>query len=161
MNAKPTNFSAPITVLPVADVNFESLVQLYHRYLLYFGHKRDASVLRIFLSKILSKDFSYCLVAKADEDTIGFCAGVYSYSPVALGLALTINDLYVDDPWRRKNVGRILIKTLESYANQRGANTLFVNTDANIPWLTPYYEQIGFFAINHRTLVKRLNKESQ
>jgi predicted N-acetyltransferase YhbS len=84
------------------------------------------------------------LVAKLNGVLAGTCLLVRSELEPCHPVSPWLVGLYVTPEHRRQGVGRVLVKTIEDQARQRGGRRLYLYTDSAIN----YYERLGWGTID-------------
>lgn len=73
--------------------------------------------------------------------------------PIAYLLADEVDDaahieqVSVHPDWARQGLGRGLLSTAASWAEQRGLTALTLTTFTDVPWNAPYYTRLGFHIV--------------
>ncbi len=58
----------------------------------------------------------------------------------------------------REGLGRRLLDTAASWANERGLVAVTLTTYADVPWNAPYYERLGFQIVTEAQMTKGLRR---
>jgi ribosomal protein S18 acetylase RimI-like enzyme len=92
-------------------------------------HLFDGPVKADAVARFLSEPGHHLLVAYDDEERpVGFVSGVELTHPDK-GTEMFLYELAVDEPARRRGIGRALVEALASLARERGCYGMFVLTD--------------------------------
>ena len=78
--------------------------------------------------RFLSEPGHHLLVAYEEERPVGFVSGVELTHPDK-GTEMFLYELAVDEPFRRRGIGRALVAALDVLARERGCYGMFVLTD--------------------------------
>jgi ribosomal protein S18 acetylase RimI-like enzyme len=78
--------------------------------------------------RFLDDERHHLLVAYEDGRPIGFVSGVETTHPDK-GTEMFLYELAVEEPWRRRGVGRALVDALAEVAKARGCYGMWVVTD--------------------------------
>ena len=89
---------------------------------LFDGPARDEAT-----SRFLADPSHHLLIAYEDERPAGFVSGVELTHPDK-GTEMFLYELSVDEPWRRRGIGRALVEELGALARERGCYGMFVLT---------------------------------
>ncbi|MBI1872878.1 MAG: GNAT family N-acetyltransferase [Acidobacteria bacterium] len=107
------------------------------------GYDVTASSVTQRLSRILSRQDQYFLVAEVDGDLVGWMhAAISEY--VESGAFVVIGGLVVDGNHRRKGIGRALMKHGEEWAKKQGCSVVRLWSSAARNTSHQFYEQIGY-----------------
>src|SRR5699024_12729566 len=99
----------------IISANLEHLDQLTPMFIHYrelYGAMPQAEASKDFLTQRLSKQEAIILLAFAEDTLLGFCLVYPSFSSVSLRPIWILNDLYVAEGARRKQVAHKLPKPL-------------------------------------------------
>ena len=96
------------------------------------------------LALILKNERSCVLVAETDGQVVGMCTGQLLVSTAEGGLSLLVEDVVVDEPWRGRGVGRLLLAAISDWARANKVSRLQLLADRkNIPALD-FYRSLGW-----------------
>lgn len=113
----------------VADVDV--LVDLVEKYRAFYKQTPNEKT-RDYLTQRLTNNEAIVFLANYVEDfnhkAVGFTMIYPTFSTVSLSEIWLLNDLYVDEPYRRHGVAQKLMDTAESEAKSAGATRLFLRT---------------------------------
>ena len=88
--------------------------------------------------RFLEDERHHLLVAYEDGRPVGFVSGVEMTHPDK-GTEMFLYELAVDEPWRRRGIGRELVERLEEVARARHCYGMWVATDdENVAALATY-----------------------
>jgi ribosomal protein S18 acetylase RimI-like enzyme len=127
---------ATIRKLRVEDI--EQVNQLYERYMPINASRA------LILRRAIERDDSEMLVAEKEGNIVGVLDQVFYSDLLHNGACSNILFLYVAEPFRRQNVGRLLLDSALNSAAARGVIEVHVSTrTGNLPAIT-LYEKAGF-----------------
>ena len=110
------------------------------------------------LALMLANERGRVLVAEAEGRVIGMCSGQLLVSTAEGGLSLLVEDVVVDEQWRGRGVGRLLLAAIGGWARANQVSRLQLLADRNnIPALD-FYRSLGWLTtelICLRTFVSR------
>jgi GNAT superfamily N-acetyltransferase len=103
-------------------------------------------VMRRFLADVTNSGYSFLFVAAAGEQTVGFISGeLRQGSPTFLPKAwASVDDVFVEPEYRNRGMGRALLKSVQSWAQERGADGISLQVAAAISRGRTFYEDLGF-----------------
>ena len=93
-------------------------------------------------ARFLAEDGHHLLVAYEEERAVGFVSGVEVTHPDK-GTEMFLYELAVDEPFRRRGIGRALVERLTVVAQQAGCYGMWVITDEDNEAARATYEGTG------------------
>jgi ribosomal protein S18 acetylase RimI-like enzyme len=93
-------------------------------------------------ARFLDEDGHHLLVAYEDEQPVGFVTGVEVTHPDK-GTEMFLYELAVDEPFRRRGIGRALVERLAERARAAGCYGMWVLTDEDNEAARATYEGTG------------------
>ncbi len=94
------------------------------------------------VARFLAEDGHHLLVASEDGRAVGFVSGVEVTHPDK-GTEMFLYELAVDEPFRRRGIGRALVERLASLAREGGCYGMWVVTDHDNEAARATYEGTG------------------
>lgn len=124
--------------------NIPQLSVLFDQYRIFYEQETDVVGAEKFLKARFKQKDSSIIIASTESNIKGFIQLYPSFSSVSMKRVWILNDLFVADEYRRKNVARKLIEAAKKHANDTGAIRLELATQtSNIP-AQNLYETMGF-----------------
>ena len=121
---------------------------LFDKYRVFYKKPSDIVLAEAFIKERLEKNESVVFVALDMENgqsvPIGFTQLYPKYSSVSATKNWILNDLYVDNNYRKRGIGEALIKTAMHFAKAEGATFVQLETAADNYTAQSLYEAIGF-----------------
>ncbi|MTW09701.1 GNAT family N-acetyltransferase [Pseudoduganella eburnea] len=133
-----------ITVRQALLSDLDALVPLVDGYRQFYGREGDASAAREFLLARFDHSESIIFIAFDGERAVGFTQLYPSFSTVSLARTFILNDLFVDQPGRRKGVGGKLLSAAINYAKDLGAIRLTLSTATTNEAAQALYQAAGW-----------------
>jgi ribosomal protein S18 acetylase RimI-like enzyme len=133
-----------IAVSQAASHDFEDLAVLFDQYRQFQGRESNLPAAREFLQARLGRGESAVFVARDGHVPVGFAQLYPSYSSVALARIFVLNDLFVQDAFRRRGVASRLLSAVEAYAWAQGAVRVTLNVAMNNEQGQALYEAQGW-----------------
>jgi ribosomal protein S18 acetylase RimI-like enzyme len=117
----------------------------------FIPNKRDFAASFKNVLNQMSSGHSFLLVAKKNELTVGYILGFVHSSFYANGNISFIEELYVDDNYRKQGVGALLMTAAEKFAYQQQAKLMSVSTRR----AGDFYQRCGYeeSAVYYRKLL--------
>nr|WP_251029922.1 MULTISPECIES: GNAT family N-acetyltransferase [unclassified Pedobacter] len=119
---------------------------MLNQYRIFYNQFSDIGMAKAFLDERLQHNESIIFVA-TDSNTqqaIGFTQLYPKYSSVRLTKNWILNDLYVDENYRKQGIGEKLIKAAMGFAKTQGATFVQLETAVDNYTAQHLYESIGF-----------------
>ncbi|MED0681462.1 GNAT family N-acetyltransferase [Bacillus altitudinis] len=116
---------------------------LFDQYRQFYKQISNVEAAYHFLVERYRKQESILLVAKQGEQYVGFVQLYPTFSSVAMKDAFSLNDLFVINDFRQKGVGKELMKKAFSFANDKGARFICLETATSNIKAQQLYEKMG------------------
>lgn len=140
---------API-IRPATAVDAPRVAPLFDAYRQFYGRPSDPGAARAFLEERLARGESVVLVAfrtpEPGAPAAGFAQLYPSFSSIALGRIVVLNDLFVAPEHRGAGVARALVQAAARAAREAGAVRLDLSTQHGNAPARRLYESLGFVA---------------
>jgi len=106
--------------------------------------------MRRFLSDVANSGYSFLFVAAEGDRTVGFISGeLRQGSPTFLPKTwASVDDVFVEPEYRNRGVGRALLQSVQSWAQERGADGITLQVAAANARGRKFYEDLGFREIS-------------
>jgi len=104
----------------------------------------DASRQRQGLAMMLDNPQGCLLVAEEDGQVVGMCSGQLLVSTAEGGFSLLVEDVVVDEKWRGRGVGRLLMEAVSDWARDRNVRRLQLLADRNNSPALAFYRRLGW-----------------
>jgi ribosomal protein S18 acetylase RimI-like enzyme len=117
---------------------------LFDRYRSFYGKPSNPSMAEQYLRERLAAGDSTVLLARQQEQWVGFCQLYQGFSSISCTRTVILNDLYVDEGQRSAGVGRALIDHAGHFARRmRAAQVVLETAESNVR-AQALYESLGF-----------------
>ena len=120
------------------------VVNLFDNYRLFYKQTSDLALAKDFLTERLKNNESVIFVVLDNEKPIGFTQLYPTYSSVRAIRNWILNDLYVDEDYRKQGIGKILIDAAMDFGISTGAKYVQLETAVDNYGAQHLYESIGF-----------------
>jgi ribosomal protein S18 acetylase RimI-like enzyme len=106
--------------------------------------------MRRFLADVANSGYSFLFVAAAGDRTVGFISGeLRQGSPTFLPKTwASVDDVFVEPEFRNRGMGRALLQSVQSWAQERGADGISLQVAAANARGRKFYEDLGFREIS-------------
>ncbi len=120
--------------------------ELFDKYRVFYKKESDIELAKKFVHDRLDNNESVIFVALSDgaNQPIGFTQLYPKYSSVRTVRNWILNDLYVEQEYRRQGIGAKLIQTAIDFAKQNGAAFVELSTAVDNYTTQRFYDQTGF-----------------
>ena len=106
------------------------------------GHLFDGPVRTEWAERFLTADGHHLFLAYDKELVVGFVSGVETVHPDK-GAELLLYELAVAEPYRRRGIGRALVRRLDALARERGCYGMWVLIDTGNDVALATYRSAG------------------
>ncbi len=124
--------------------HIERLSVLFNLYRVFYNQASDLRAAKNFLQARFQNKDSVVFAAKDNGEIIGFTQLYPSFSSVSMKRVWILNDLYVEEPYRRKGAAKLLMNAAEDYAKESGAVRLILATQISNTNAQKLYEARGY-----------------
>jgi ribosomal protein S18 acetylase RimI-like enzyme len=135
-----------ITIKQIGLTESHLIAGLFNQYRMFYKQFSDIGMAKAFIDERLQHNDSIIFLA-VDQDTeqsVGFTQLYPKYSSVRLSKNWILNDLYVNEAYRKQGIGEKLIKTAMGFAKASGSTFVQLETAVDNYTAQHLYESIGF-----------------
>jgi GNAT superfamily N-acetyltransferase len=133
-----------VTIRRAEAADLDAVARLFDLYRQFYEQPADAEAALRFIRTRLIEGDSHIFLAEADGAPCGFAQLYPLLSSVDMARAWLLNDLYVDEPARRRGVGRALLDHARDFAHADGAVWITLETGAGNKTAQSLYESAGW-----------------
>lgn len=146
------------TIRPLAEADLDSLAALYR---LFWNDEQDLSAMKSVFSRLAGDRRHLFLVAEVklmDHPVVAgtimgvICEELYG----ACKPFLVMDDLVVNPDYRRRGIGRGLVRALEEEGRKAGCHQMLFITESSRIDSISFYEKLGFSPNRHKGFKKKL-----
>lgn len=116
---------------------------LFDKYRVFYQQDSDTAAAERFLRQRFEKNESIVFIAEIDGKCVGFTQLYSSFSSVSMLPFYILNDLYVDDSYRKKGVGEALLNKAKVLCKENDFKGLALETAIDNP-AQKLYEKLGW-----------------
>ena len=127
----------------ITHIQIEDIAPLFDNYRVFYKMESDIEAAKAFLNDRIFNEESVIFAAYEGEKAIGFVQLFYTFSSVSLEKSLILNDLYVDEAYRKQSVGQLLLEKAQQFCAQEGYKGLALETAIDNP-AQKLYEKLGW-----------------
>jgi len=133
-----------VEVSSASPDQIDDLAVLFDQYRVFYRQPSDLEAARRFLQERFQNSDSVIFAATDNRHVVGFTQLYHSYSSVAMRRIWILNDLFVEESYRRKGVAKLLMDAAKSHAEATGAARITLTTQiSNVP-AQKLYESLGY-----------------
>jgi ribosomal protein S18 acetylase RimI-like enzyme len=133
-----------MNVFQAHSEHLEEVSKLFDQYRVFYKSSSDYEAAKQFLKERFEKRDSTIFVAGNDERIVGFTQLYPSFSSVSMKRIWILNDLFVDEDYRRNGVAQLLMGAAESFARETGAVRIILATQVSNVVAQSLYELRGY-----------------
>lgn len=134
----------PLTVRTATPDDLDAIAPLFDAYRRFFTEKPDLEVSRQFLGERLERGESVVLAAFDHDEAAGFLQLYPLFSSWYCKRQWFLSDLYVEERFRERGVGKHLVSACIDFAKRSGARAILVELPFSEPHLVEFYGKLGF-----------------
>jgi GNAT superfamily N-acetyltransferase len=117
---------------------------LFDQYRVFYGQSSDVEHATAFIKERLENRDSVIITAIDDKQMAGFTQLYPSFSSVSMKPTWILNDLFIIESYRRKNVAKQLMEAAKEHAIKTGAIRLSLATQYSNSPAQKLYEAMGY-----------------
>jgi ribosomal protein S18 acetylase RimI-like enzyme len=141
-----------INVRKMEEEDIESVLEIDRK---IAGPERATTYSKI-PANYVGGELDISVVAEAEEEIIGFLLGRVTDSPYGQGESFLLELIGVDPEYKRRGVGRSLVKAFEKACRERGASTIRALVSWHDWWLLSFLRSLEFSQGEMAEFVKSL-----
>jgi GNAT superfamily N-acetyltransferase len=124
--------------------HLEEVSKLFDRYRVFYKQSSDLEAAAKFLQERFQKKDSTVLVASDNGRVVGFTQLYPSFSSVSMQRVWILNDLFVEETYRKQGVAKLLLGAAENFARETGAVRIILATQISNMAAQALYESLGY-----------------
>lgn len=136
-------------IIPASLEHLDQLTPMFIRYRELYGAMPQLEASKAFLAERLNQQEAIISLAFEEDTLLGFCLVYPSFSSVSLRPMWIINDLYVAEEARGKQVAQQLLTTISEQARTQDVVRLRVSIHASNDIAQRLYESANFLEDQH------------
>jgi ribosomal protein S18 acetylase RimI-like enzyme len=124
--------------------HIEEIANLFDRYRIFYQSPSNIEAARNFLQERLQQNESVIFAASCDGIIIGFTQLYASFSSVSMKRIWILNDLFVEESYRKQGIANYLMNEAEKFARETGAARIVLSTQISNTVAQKLYESRGY-----------------
>lgn len=138
-----------IQVLEADLSHLDKVLPLFNKYRKFYDVENKPKEAEEFLRKRMQGNESKIFLAVTDNKPIGFVQLYPSFSSLSLKPVWILNDLFVEENYRNKGVGKLLLGASKEFAKKTNSKGLTLTTGIENEIAQSLYEKFGFIRNDH------------
>ncbi|WP_394748517.1 GNAT family N-acetyltransferase [Spongiimicrobium salis] len=122
-----------VSIRRAAIEDIQELTPLFDAYRVFYKQESNLEGARFFLEARIHSKEAVIFLAYWDNKAVGFTQLYPSYSSVSLQSVLILNDLYVDQSYRKKGIGEALLDRAKEFCIEKKCKGLALETAIDNP----------------------------
>lgn len=127
-----------VLIHPATPADQEAIFALVTQFATSF--KPEQSAFEASFARLLTNDSACLLIAEHEEDIIGYCLGFDHDTFYANGSVAWVEEIMVQEAFRRHHIGQQLMTAFEEWATARGSRLVALATRR----AASFYKAIGY-----------------
>jgi GNAT superfamily N-acetyltransferase len=123
--------------------HIDAVVSLFDAYRVFYRRQPDKDAAKLFLIQRFKNRDSIIFLAFVNDKAIGFTQLYSSFSSVSMQPIYILNDLYVDEKFRKKGIGVALLNKAKQLCREQHFKGLGLQTETTNP-AQHLYESLGW-----------------
>jgi ribosomal protein S18 acetylase RimI-like enzyme len=129
----------------LANINhLESVAVLFDKYRVFYNQPSNLESAKNFLKERFNNNDSVVFAANDNGKLVGFTQLYPSFSSVSMKQVWILNDLYVEELYRRRGIANLLMNVAEEYAKKSGAIRVSLATQISNVTAQTLYEKRNY-----------------
>jgi ribosomal protein S18 acetylase RimI-like enzyme len=124
--------------------HLQEVSKLFDQYRVFYKQSSDIEAARAFLQERFQKHDSIIFVAHDNGLIIGFTQLYPSFSSVSMKRVWILNDLFVEEAFRKKGVAKSLIGAAANFARETGSVRIVLSTQISNIAAQSLYESLRY-----------------
>lgn len=134
-----------MTIKKVSIKEVEKVAVLFDKYRSFYKQESNLDLAKEFLSSRIKNDESVIYaVFEEDLEATAFMQLYPSFSSISARKSWILNDLYVDEKYRRKSYARMLMQKAKELALETNAKVVSLQTAKDNKNAQALYEELGY-----------------
>jgi ribosomal protein S18 acetylase RimI-like enzyme len=122
----------------------EQVSKLFDQYRTFYKQASDLEAARAFMRERFQKHDSTILVACEHDLIVGFTQLYPSFSSVSMKRTWILNDLFVEEAFRKKGIARLLMSAAENFARETASARIVLSTQISNIAAQSLYASLGY-----------------
>lgn len=138
-----------ILIMEASMIHLEQILFLFQKYREFYKVELNSLEEKKFIKERMEKSESKIFLAMEENKAVGFTQLYPSYSSVSLKPVWILNDLYVEETYRKSGIGYMLLDAAKEFAIKTKSKGLTLMTGIENESAQNLYEKYGFIRNDH------------
>lgn len=138
-----------MSILEAEITDISLILPLFNKYRKFYGVEARPEDAEAFIRERMEKKQSKIFLVMQGEEAIGFTQLYPSFSSLSLKSVWILNDLYVEETFRNRGVGKMLLDAAKDFAIKTKSKGLTLSTGIENETAQSLYEKYGFIRNEH------------
>jgi GNAT superfamily N-acetyltransferase len=144
-------------LVPVGPADLAALTDLVRAYHAYDRHPFDEPVIVAALKQLCEGTaYARCFFIHLGAERIGYVSASYGFSIEVGGLDFFLDEFFLEEAWRGRGLGRVLLAMIEAEVKRLGGIRLCLEAELHNPRAAQLYATSGYVEHERRLLSKVL-----
>lgn len=131
-------------VFQARSEHLEEVSRLFDQYRVFYKSSSDLETARKFIQERFQKGDSVIFVGNENGRIVGFTQLYPSFSSVSMKRIWILNDLFVEQAYRKKGIAKLLLSAAEDFARETEAIRIILATQISNIAAQSLYEPLGY-----------------
>ena len=122
----------------------DAVAVIFNQYRIFYGKNSDLDAAKKFLHERITNKESQIFIAKDNKKIVGFMQLYQGFSSVGLRKICILNDLYIDENYRKICIGKSLIREAKNSALRKNITKITLTTAKINKQAQKLYESEGY-----------------
>lgn len=120
-------------IIEATRIHLQDIVPLFDAYRVFYRQKSNIQAAEAFLkTRLINKD-TILLIAYKNEKAVGFTQLFHSFSSISMQPLFILNDLFVDQNYRKQGIGVALLKQAKAVCKYHKYKGVALQTETTNP----------------------------
>jgi ribosomal protein S18 acetylase RimI-like enzyme len=124
--------------------HLQEVSKLFDQHRVFYKQSSDIEAAKAFLRERFQKHDSIIFVARDNGIIVGFTQLYPSFSSVSMKRIWILNDLFVEEAFRKKGVAKLLMSAAENFARKTESVRIVLSTQISNMAAQSLYESLGY-----------------
>jgi ribosomal protein S18 acetylase RimI-like enzyme len=124
--------------------HLEEVATLFDQYRVFYNQPSDLDAARAFIQERFEKNDSTIFVVRDNGLMVGITQLFPTLSSVSMKRVWILNDLFVQEAYRKKGAAKLLMNAAENFARETGAVRIILSTQISNIAAQILYESLGY-----------------
>jgi GNAT superfamily N-acetyltransferase len=124
--------------------HLDEVSTLFDQYRVFYSQPSDLEAARVFIQERFQKNDSTVFAVCDNGQMVGFTQFFPTLSSVWMKRVWILNDLFVQEAYRKKGAAKLLMNAAENFARETGAVRIILSTQISNTAAQALYKSLGY-----------------